>query len=90
MQSFKKSVIQSVGLLVAIPLAGCTRAPTFNILGSYFPAWLLCILAGIAAASTISFLLGRFGRQHLVRWTIVVYPCLAASIAFTLWLALFA
>ena len=22
--------------------AGCSRAPTFNILGSFFPAWILC------------------------------------------------
>lgn len=89
MRSFNKSGIEKVGLLGMLSLAGCARAPTFNIMGSYFPAWLLCILAGIAGASLASYLLGRFRKQHLIRWTIVVYPSLAASIAFTLWLALF-
>jgi Mn2+/Fe2+ NRAMP family transporter len=89
MQLSKRSGIHSASLLAAIPLAGCARAPTFNILGSYFPAWLLCVIAGVAGASAVSGLLGRFWRQHLLRWTIVVYPCLAASIAFTLWLVLF-
>ena len=89
MQIFKRSGTQAFMLLIAILLAGCARAPTFNILGSYFPAWLLCILAGIVGASALSALLGKLRRQHLVRWTIVVYPCLAASIAFTLWLTLF-
>jgi hypothetical protein len=89
MHFLKRLAIQIASLIAVIPLAGCAHAPTFNILGSYFPAWLLCILAGVAGASAVSVLLGRFGRQHLVRWTIVVYPSLAASIAFTLWLALF-
>src|ERR1700733_5569604 len=89
MQLSERSGIQCAGLLAAVPLTGCARAPTFNIMGSYFPAWLLCILAGVVGASAMSILLGRFRRQHLIRWAIVVYPCLAASIACTLWLALF-
>jgi hypothetical protein len=89
MHIFSKSITRNVGLSITIFLVGCARAPTFNIMGSYFPAWLLCILAGVAGSSAVNVLLGRFGKQNLVRWTIVVYPCLAASIAFTLWLALF-
>jgi len=76
-------------LIVCLLLTGCGRAPSFNILGSYFPAWLLCIFAGIAGASVVASILSRLGMQSLVRWTILVYPCLAASIAFTLWLLFF-
>jgi hypothetical protein len=75
--------------LASFVLTGCGRAPSFNVLGSYFPAWLLCIFAGIAGASIVSSTLSRLGMQSLIRWTILVYPCLAASIAFTLWLLLF-
>jgi YtcA family len=32
-------------------LAGCGRVPSFNILGYFFPAWLICIGAGIALAA---------------------------------------
>jgi len=68
---------------------GCGRAPSFNILGSYFPAWLLCIFAGVAGAWIAASMLSKLGRQSLVRWTILVYPSLAASIAFILWLLFF-
>jgi len=84
-----KSCAQGSGLLATLLPTGCGRAPSFNILGSYFPAWLLCILAGIAGASLISFVLAKVHLSHLIRWSIVVYPCLAASIAFTLWLLIF-
>jgi hypothetical protein len=76
-------------LIACLLLIGCGRAPSFNILGSYFPAWLLCIFAGIAGASVVFSILSRLGKQSLIRWTILVYPCLAASIAFTLWLLFF-
>jgi hypothetical protein len=71
------------------PLSGCGDAPSFDILGSYFPAWLVCILIGIAVSAAAGFALSACNRQGLLRWSIVTYPCLAASIAFTLWLLLF-
>ena len=84
-----KSRLQKSSLLTMLLLTGCGRAPSFNVLGSYFPAWLICILVGIAGASLVSFVLAKAHMPQLVRWTIVVYPCLAASIAFTLWLLMF-
>ena len=84
-----ESHIQKSGVLTTLLLTGCGRSPSFNVLGSYFPAWLICILAGIAGASLVSFVLAKVHMSQLIRWTIVVYPCLAASIAFTLWLLIF-
>jgi hypothetical protein len=86
----KRDSASTIALALSCGLVnGCGRAPSFNVLGSYFPAWLLCITMGIAAASVTASLLSRFEKQSLIRWTIVVYPSLAASIAFTLWLAFF-
>lgn len=76
-------------LALIAPLCGCGGAPSFDILGSYFPAWLVCILIGIALSAAAGFGLSARNRQGLIRWSIVTYPCLAASIAFTLWLLLF-
>ena len=76
-------------LLACLLLTGCGRAPSFSVFGSYFPAWLLCILVGIAGASIASTGLSMLGIEGRIRWSILVYPCLAASIAFTLWLLLF-
>ena len=83
-------VIASISKIALLtPLCGCGHAPSFDILGSYFPAWLVCILIGIAVSAVTGLWLSAGNRQKLIRWTIVTYPCLAASIAFTLWLLLF-
>jgi succinate dehydrogenase hydrophobic anchor subunit len=76
-------------LAVLSPLNGCSHSPDFNILGSYFPAWLLCITVGIVLTTLIYWLLQRMHLETEVRPSIVVYPCMAAFLAFTLWLALF-
>jgi hypothetical protein len=70
-------------------LAGCGRAPSFNILGSYFPAWLICMVIGIVLAAIANLVLKHFKLDKEIPWVIVVYPCMAAFFAFTLWLLFF-
>ena len=84
-----RNVAKTGTLPATLLMSGCGRAPSFDILGSYFPAWLVCILTGIVGASLVSLALTKVHMAYLIRWTIVVYPCLAASIAFTLWLLFF-
>jgi hypothetical protein len=85
-----RKILASVPALALVaPLCGCGDAPSFDILGSYFPAWLVCILVGIAVSAAAGVCLSARNLQGLIRWSIVTYPCLAASIAFTLWLLLF-
>lgn len=73
----------------AAVLAGCARAPSFSILGSFFPAWLVCIIAGVVMAAITNWALTRSKRDKLIAWPVLVYPCLAAFFAFTLWLVFF-
>jgi len=68
-------------------VAGCSRAPTFDIVGSFFPAWLVCFIAGIFLASFAHWLLSRLKIVLLV--PILVYPSLAALFTFMLWLIFF-
>jgi YtcA family len=35
------------GLAILLPLTGCRGAPSVNILGSYFPGWMLCAFLGV-------------------------------------------
>ena len=86
----QRRILASLSALALIAsLCGCGDAPSFDILGSYFPAWLVCIVIGIALSAVASIGLSARNRQGLIRWSIVTYPCLAASIAFTLWLLWF-
>jgi hypothetical protein len=79
--------VGALGSLNAV--AGCARAPSFNIVGSFFPAWLICMVAGIGLATIANWVLRRYKLDQQIVWTIVVYPCLAAFFAFTLWLIFF-
>ena len=78
-----------LALLSAWPLAGCSHAPTFNILGSFFPSWLVCLVTGIVLAVLVNWLLARFKLDNLIAWPVLTYPCLAAFFSFLLWLVFF-
>src|SRR5271163_2383508 len=76
----------SPALLLA---AGCSRAPTFNILGSFFPSWILCGIIGILLAVIVRLYFVRIKLEEQLTPLIVVYPCLAAFFTFTIWLLFF-
>jgi hypothetical protein len=76
-------------VLLTIEIAGCRRAPTFNILGSFFPAWLICLFAGISLAVIANRIFARFALEKEILWPIVVYPSLALFFAGILWLIFF-
>ncbi|HSY13961.1 MAG TPA: YtcA family lipoprotein [Verrucomicrobiae bacterium] len=68
---------------------GCTRAPTFNILGSFFPCWIVCGVIGILLAVVVRVWFVRINFEKELSPLIVVYPCLAAFFTFTVWLLFF-
>jgi len=70
-------------------LTGCGRAPSFSILGSFFPAWLVCIVAGIVFAACANRAFAYWKLDQEIKWSILVYPCVALFFACTLWLIFF-
>jgi YtcA-like protein len=76
-------------LLLLLVTSGCNHAPSVSIVGSFFPVWILCIAAGIIIAVSVRALLLRTAFEKELKPAIVVYPCLAAGCAFTLWLLFF-
>ncbi len=73
----------------ALFLTGCSRAPSFNILGSFFPAWIFCWLFGILLTIVVRLLFVRFKFEQELSPLIVVYPCLVAFFTFSFWLLFF-
>jgi hypothetical protein len=67
--------------------AGCSHAPTYDIMGSLFPAWLVCIFLGTTLMVLARWLLQRCGIALL--YPVLVYSCLAAAFIFTIWLFFF-
>jgi len=68
-------------------LTGCSRAPSFDVLGSFFPAWLFCLVLGLLLTVATRQL---FLRAHVVLAVpILTYPSLTALFTCALWLAFF-
>jgi len=74
-------------LLAAFFLTGCGRAPSFDVLGSFFPAWLVCLALGIVLAAVARWFLLRL--HIMIALPVITYPSLAALFSFALWLELF-
>ena len=68
-------------------LTACSRAPTFDILGSFFPAWLVCLALGLLLAALARWVLVR--QKVPIVWPVLVYPSLVALFTFVLWLIFF-
>jgi YtcA family len=72
---------------LALLPCGCAQAPAFDVMGSLFPAWILCIALGILLAAIAHWLLVRYRVRLLL--PVIAYPCLAAVFTFTIWLIFF-
>ncbi len=69
--------------------AGCSRAPSINILGSFFPSWILCGVVGLLLTVGMRWFFLRLRLEQQLSPLILVYPCLTAFFTFTLWLIFF-
>ena len=68
-------------------LLGCSRAPSVDILGSFFPGWLVCLVPAIAITALTHLVLSRLRVK--LSFPALVYPSLAALYTLALWLVFF-
>jgi YtcA family len=73
--------------LASLLFAGCSRAPSVDILGSFFPAWLVCFISAILLTTLSRLVLLRLHMK--LDLPLVAYPSLTALFTFALWLILF-
>ena len=90
MRPHEASRTMRLGFLVslsALPLASCSRAPSVDVLGSFFPAWLVCTTLGVLFTALTRWVLLRFHMS--LDLAVLAYPSLAALFTFALWLIFF-
>jgi hypothetical protein len=74
-------------VLAPLLFVSCSRAPSFDILGSFFPAWLVCVVAAVLLTVFARWI---FSRLHIeLALPVLVYPSLTAMFTFALWLVFF-
>ena len=70
-------------------LTGCRGAPSINLLGSFFPAWMLCIVLGVIGTFVARQVFTRLGAEPYLKPRPLIYFCLWMLIAVASWLLFF-
>jgi len=77
----------AAGILVSV--VGCGVSPSVNILGSFFPAWLISIIVGIVLTVVVRRVLVAIDVAAYLEPAVLVYPCLVGLLSFAAWLVVF-
>ncbi|BCL74915.1 hypothetical protein JHS3_06510 [Jeongeupia sp. HS-3] len=78
-----------LALAASVLLSACSRAPSINVLGAFFPDWMFCIAGGIALTLIVRALLGRAGLGNRIGWPALVYTALTVLFSLAAWLLFF-
>jgi protein AaeX len=70
-------------------LTGCRGAPSINLLGSFFPGWMLCIILGVIGALLLRQVFIKINIDAHLPLPGFVYFCLWVSITLLSWLLFF-
>ena len=85
-----RNCIFATGALLSMTgLAGCSFSPSVNLLGSYFPAWILCCMIAIACTAVTHMLFSRWKLLDQLWPTALLYPCLICFVSCVIWLVFF-
>ena len=86
-RQFVSSISFGLVACAVLAMAGCSQAPSYDVAGSIFPAWLVCIIAGALLANLSRWFL--LSTKIRVLFPILVYPSLAAAFTFAIWLVFY-
>ena len=72
-------------------LSGCAvaGAPSFELFGAFFPAWLLCATVGIVGAAAASVVLNLPRLAGVIPYRLSACTALGVIVALSVWLAFF-
>ena len=85
-REFRKTWLPCLALVGS---TGCSRGPSIEFIGTFFPVWMFCILAALAITGLIRAGLARWGLEQKLGPLVVFYPSLLVAIACLLWLIWF-
>jgi hypothetical protein len=93
MKSSTTRLIPILFPLLVVCATGCDKStyhsPAIDVLGSYFPAWIICIVSGLALTLISHQLLLAFKLHAHLHPAAIVYPSLMAIFTLVAWLAFF-
>ena len=78
-----------IALAPLLFLTACSSAPSRDILGSFFPSWMLCAVIGVIVSAIMHKVFVKIGVDQSIPAKLFVYILLAATITFLIWLIWF-
>ena len=82
----KKSLILAA---LSAFLTGCNGAPSVDIVGSFFPAWMICLTIAVALLFIVRYALVKLHLEQEVGPLALFYPSLLTLLTCVLWLGYF-
>jgi YtcA family len=77
----------SLGIgVVCLLCTGCVTAPEIDVIGSFFPAWMVCLTISIVLASLLRVFLLRRQLEPSIEPVALFYPCVVLLLSCLLWL----
>ncbi|MFL2936019.1 MAG: YtcA family lipoprotein [Myxococcota bacterium] len=76
-------------MLVVIGAGQVGCDPVLDVDGAFFPAWMLCMILGIALTFAFYPLFVRLGIEAYVGPPVLIYPSLALLLTLLIWLVFF-
>jgi len=74
---------------VCLCCAGCAQAPSIAVMGSFFPAWLICLTIGVILAFVVRSVLMHYRLESEVGPLALFYPSAVLFCSALLWLIFF-
>ena len=74
---------------VSTTLTSCAHAPSVEIVGSFFPVWMVCLAAAVILTFIARKLLVHRKLESQVGPVALFYPSMVVSFSCLLWLLLF-
>ena len=75
-----------IGALIFVVRPVSHRSPTIDILGSYFPAWMICIVSGLTLTLISRWIIRAYHVEPYVSPAPLIYTCLTLIYTFGTWI----
>jgi hypothetical protein len=78
-----------IGLLIFVIRPVSHRSPTIDILGSYFPAWMICIVSGLTLTLVSRWIIRAYHLEAYTSPAPLIYTCLTIIYTFVTWIVFY-
>ena len=69
--------------------AGCGRAPAIDVIGSFFPVWVVCLTVSVVVAALLRVYLLRRQLEPAVEPVALFYPAVVLLLSCLMWLVFY-